>query len=157
MVEQAADVYQHVPERAEFPVEDGGDAAVGLQDHIAWPIVGVDEPRVTLRGFRGQQSRVDRIDDGQITGLRLLPDGPHALDLSRQLVFTPAQIAEADRVYVDAMQFGECIHETEGQASSRGFVRHDAGHSIGPVDDGTIDPIHDVERRARHGRIDARA
>ena len=95
-------------------------------------------------GLRGEQALAcSAFDDRQHPRVFVFSQTvSHALDLPRKVVVARAQVAEADRVDVDVVQFGKRIHQTEAPCvdAMSASGRRCATSRSGAVEDGTVDP-----------------
>src|SRR5579875_1564277 len=113
--EQLAHVGQHVTERAELPVEDGGDGAVGADDRVVEPVVPVDDAGRTLLGDPGDQPVVHGVDVGDVRAAELVAGAlvlaVPPLQLTGDVTLLAGQVAESHGVRVDLVQRDERVDE----------------------------------------------
>ena len=152
--EQYRHVGQHVSQRAQLPVQDGPHVAVTPHDAVVQPVVAVHDAGGGLFGDAGRQMVVDRTDVGTLgagCGLDLPQPAP---ELPSHVALPPAQIAQPDRVDVDAVQAGQ--HVGEGAAEHPpGRDLQGASSLVGVADDQPVHVVHDVEGGAVHVRVGA--
>ena len=143
---EVPDVGERVAERAQLPVEHGGDPPdrrVGQA--VAEPVIAVgDRDPLLLRHACGEPLG-HLLDRRQVPRLGALPLGGPSLELPLDVAAAPGEVAEADGVDVDGVEVGQHVDQVgAGLAACRrieqlGLVR--------AVEHLTLNEAHDVERR----------
>ena len=110
---EVADVGERVAERAQLPVEHGGDAAdVGVGEAVAEAVVAVGDDDALLHG---DARRRGASATSSIAGSSRVLEFAHcvrpALELALDVALAAGEVAEADGVDVDGVEVGEHVDE----------------------------------------------
>ena len=152
--EQQADVGERVAERAELPVDDRGDLAGIVEDHVVEAVVAVDDRRRSLLGDALGELVVDLLDERDLARLRALPLPLPALQLAPDVVLLLAELAEPDLVGDRAVDLDQRVDDPLADRAAVGLVREGLG--VGTLaQDRPLDEVHHVEGRAVDGLVGA--
>src|SRR5215472_410935 len=109
--QSSSQVAERVAERAHLPIQDANDFAevVGIENDIVKFVVVVNERGVTRRRHVLLHPRRDSVDFGEIVSLRSVVAFDPAANLTLEIALRPAEIGEANRRVIDAVEMREIV------------------------------------------------
>ena len=151
VAQEQPEVGERVAQRRHLPVQDGGHpTGLGrVQDRVVQAVVAVHDRVALGDGHPGGQvggQQVQPLVAGDPGRLPLRGPPP---DLALEVALGPAELPEAHRGRVDAVQLGQHVDQSLAhEAALRRLVGVPGRERLAA--DVALDQLHDVERRAEH-------
>ena len=153
--EKQTNVGEWVAEGTQLPVEDGNHLAGCIDHGVVESVVAVHDRHAVLFGEATQECIVHIVDRWNGVGTRLLELTVPTLELSFHIPLSLAEVTEAHRIDIDAMEIGENIGHRFAGADLGGV-----GEQVGIVrvpKHQSIDVGHDVKGPLVHVGVGTKA
>src|SRR4051794_31363944 len=153
---QHAEVGEAVAERADLPVEHGGNVAVPRDDAVVEPVVTVHHRGRPLRRNALQKTGVHIVDGGQLARLLRVPLPIPTTKLASDVILVLAEIVQSRLDEINTVNRGHRVDDRFGAPRARCRSEHARGRRR-VANDVAIDEAHDVEGCPVDGRVVAEA
>ncbi|KPX78164.1 Unknown protein sequence [Pseudomonas amygdali pv. mellea] len=155
--EGIAQVHQRITERGQFPVQHADDVhrVIRIEDHIVEAVVVMhDAGGGRVGGHFVCQPRLDLLPCRSVRGSRFFITLRPARNLPLHVTLGFAQITQAARLVINAVQVHQFVDEALAQVFSLSCIQRQFGRQIRAQDD-PLDALHHVKLRADHRLIRA--